>query len=167
MAYYTNAYTLMPAFFFKSSKHFWKAMLGIANSFCIDFSFISSIIAKLYNFIGVFSFGKSKTSAGAKSGEYGGWGMITTENPRTSIVIMVQNPWMVSAQFSAFLMNCYAQSAHKVIILIDRMTLWQARIHNALRHFNWRKQWAKLSHLTDLDVLFSVLSLLDDLVSLS
>ena len=42
-----------------------------------DFSFISSIVAKRFPFIGVFSFEKRKMSAVAKPGEYRGWGMIT------------------------------------------------------------------------------------------
>ena len=39
---------LMPAFLFcfQSSKHFWSAIFGIANSFCYDFSLICLIVAK-------------------------------------------------------------------------------------------------------------------------
>ena len=37
--------------------------------------------------------------------------------------IIVQNPWLVSPRFCAFLMNGFAQSAHN--FLIDRTTLWQ------------------------------------------
>ena len=42
-------------------------------------------------------------------------------------VIMVQNPWLIFPQFCAFLMNCFAQSAHnfKIVLLIDHATLWQ------------------------------------------
>ena len=50
-------------------------------------------------------------------------------------VIMVQNLWLVFPQFYAFLMNCFAQSAHnfKVTFLIDRTTLWQEFImHRAV-----------------------------------
>ena len=36
-----------------------------------------------------------------------------------------------------------------------------ARIQDAPRHYNRSKQWAKPSHLTEIDVLFSVLVLLD------
>ena len=47
------------------------------------------IIAKRFPFNGVFSFGKRKKSAGARSFEYDGWGMITVlflaKNSRTSI----------------------------------------------------------------------------------
>ena len=90
---------LIPAFF-QSSKHFWNALFGIVNCQCFNFSFISSIDTKHFPFIAVFSFGKRKKSAAAKSGQYGGWNMITVlflpENSRTSIVswcfIMVQNP---------------------------------------------------------------------------
>ena len=34
--------------FFQSSKHFWNALLGIINSSCFDFSFISSIVANAF-----------------------------------------------------------------------------------------------------------------------
>ena len=44
----------------QSSKHFWNALYAIAYSYCFDFSFISSIVAKRFPFIGVFSFGKRK-----------------------------------------------------------------------------------------------------------
>ena len=75
--------------FFQSSKHFRYALFGIANSFDFDFSFISSIVAERFSFFSVFSFVRKKKSAGAKSGEYGDWGMITVlflaENSRTSI----------------------------------------------------------------------------------
>ena len=44
------------------------------------------------------------------------------------------------------------------------ISYWQydlvARIHDAPRHCSLRKQWAKPSHFTELDVLFSVLALL-------
>ena len=60
--------TLMPAFF-----PILKTLLfRIANSSSFDCSFISSIVAKCFPFFGVFSFGKTKESAGVKSGEYGG-----------------------------------------------------------------------------------------------
>ena len=36
-----------------------------------------------------------------------------------------------------------------------------ARIHDAPRHCNWRKQWVQPLHLAELDVLFLVLALLD------
>ena len=37
---------------------------GIAISSCFDFSFLSSIVAKRFPLIGIFSFGKRKKSAG-------------------------------------------------------------------------------------------------------
>ena len=76
-------------------------------------------------------------------------------------VITVQNPWLVFLQFYAFLMNCFAQLAHnfKVVFHIDHTT-WLARIRDAPCHCNRRKQWAKPLHLSEIDVLFSVLSLL-------
>ena len=81
--------TLMPAFFFQFSKHFWNTPFCIANSSCFDIRFIFSIVAKRFPFIDVFSFEKRKKSAVAKSSEYGGWGMITVlflaKNSRTSI----------------------------------------------------------------------------------
>ena len=60
----------------ESSKHFWNKLFDIVHSSYVDFSFNSSILAKRFPFIGVFSFGQRKKSAGAKSSEYGGWGMI-------------------------------------------------------------------------------------------
>ena len=48
----------------------------IVNSCCFDFPFIALILAKCFLFIGVFSFWKRKKSAGAKSGEYSGWGTL-------------------------------------------------------------------------------------------
>ena len=41
-----------------------------------------------------------------------------------------------------------------------------ARIHDATRHCNWRKQWVKPSHLTELDVLSSVLALLNAFIGM-
>ena len=76
--------------FFSNARNTSEMRLfGIVNSSCFDFSFISSIVAKRLPFIDVFSFGKRKMSTGAKSGEYGGWGMIMVlflaKNSRTSI----------------------------------------------------------------------------------
>ena len=77
--------------FFQSSKHFWNVLFGIANSSSFDYSFISSIVVKHFPFIGVFSFGKRKKSAGSKSGEYGGFGIIMflvlAKTSRTSIIV--------------------------------------------------------------------------------
>ena len=63
--------------FFQSSKHFWYALFGISLSSLSDSVFISSIVAKRRPFMGLFNLGNRKKSQGAKSGEYGGWGMIT------------------------------------------------------------------------------------------
>ena len=81
----------MPAFFFQSLKLFWNALFGIANSFCFDFSFIYSVSSKTLSFHRCLQFWEKcqKKSAGLKSNEYGGWGMITVlflaKNSRTSI----------------------------------------------------------------------------------
>ena len=52
--------------FFQSSKHFWNALFDIANSFCFDFPFSSSVVAKCFPFIGVFSLlqGRGKGQGG-------------------------------------------------------------------------------------------------------
>ena len=74
-----------------------------------------------------------RKSAGAKSGEYGGWDMITI-HAQASMSELLRYPWLVFAQFSAFLMNCFAQSVHnfKVVFLIR--TLWQEiMMHHALQ----------------------------------
>ena len=63
--------TLVPAFY-PILEALLKRALGIANSSCFDFSFIFSIEAKFCPSIGVFSYGKSKMSVGAKFDEYGG-----------------------------------------------------------------------------------------------
>ena len=74
---------------FQASKHFWNSLFVITNSSCFDLSFMPWIVAKRFPFISVLSFGKRKKSAEAKSGEYGGWGMITVlflvKSSRTSI----------------------------------------------------------------------------------
>ena len=108
-------------------------------------------------------------AAGAKSSECGGWGMITVlflaKNLRTSI-----NEWdgvlswckIHDWFFHNYVRFCFAQSAHnfKAVFLIDRTTLWQEFImHHAISIEE--NKWAKSSHLTELDVLFSVLALLN------
>ena len=50
------------------------------------------------------SWEEEKVSEGAKSSEFGGWGV-------SWCVIMVQNSWLVFPQFCAFLTDCFAQSA--------------------------------------------------------
>ena len=73
--------------------------------------FITSILAKRLPFIGVFSFEKSKKTAGAKSGVYLGWGMMIGQKLIHNLwcVIAMQNRWFA---FCAFLTNCFPQSAH-------------------------------------------------------
>ena len=66
----------MPAFFPILETLLKRAFRYLANSYCSDFSFISSIAAKRFPFFGVFNFGKRKKSAMAKSVEYGAWGRI-------------------------------------------------------------------------------------------
>ena len=121
--------------------HFWNALFGNVNSFCFDFSFISSILAKRFPLMDVFSFGKRKKSAGAKSGEYSGFvfDQKLTHNHRcvSWCIIMVQNPCSVFPQFYAFRTNCFTQLTHnfKIVFLIDRNTLWQEfMMHHAIGH---------------------------------
>ena len=59
-------------------------------------------------------------------------------------VIMVQNLWLLFHNSVRFWW------------IASRNRLITSRIHNVPCHCNWRKQWAKPSHLTELDVLFSV-----------
>ena len=63
--------------FFQSSKHFWYALFGMSLSSLSDSVFISSIVAKRRPLMDLFNLGNRNKSQGAKSGEYGGWGMIT------------------------------------------------------------------------------------------
>ena len=63
--------------FFQSSKHFWYALFSMSLSSLSDSVFISSIVAKRRPFMGLFNLGNRKKSQGAKSSEYGNWGMIT------------------------------------------------------------------------------------------
>ena len=62
--------TLMPAFI-PIPETLLKPAFWYPNSFCFDFSFIYSIVAKHLSLIGVFSFGKRKKLAEPKSGEFG------------------------------------------------------------------------------------------------
>ena len=73
--------------FFQSSKHFKKSFFVILFSSSFDAVFISSIVAQRRPFMGLFSFGNKKKSQGARSGEYGGCGIISVflaKNSRTS-----------------------------------------------------------------------------------
>ena len=50
-------------------------------------------------------------------------------------IIMLQNLWLVSPQFCAFLTNCFRQSAHnfKVVFFTERTTMWEEfMIHRAI-----------------------------------
>ena len=86
---------------------------------CFDFSFISSIVAKPFPFIGVFSFGKRKKSAGAKSGGYCIWGMITvlflSKNSRPSIDVQALVRYHGAKFMIGFLMNFFEQSAYNLL----------------------------------------------------
>ena len=97
----------------QSSKPFWNALFSIANSSCFNFSFISSIVAKRFPFIGVYSFGKSKKSVGVKSREYGRWGMIAVlflaENSCTSIDVWAAAlSWFWNTHAKNIRKNCLA-----------------------------------------------------------
>ena len=129
---------------------------------------VSYIFLSQFSFF--FNFEQMKKPARDKSGEYGGWGMISfffvfgqklTFKHRcvwAGSLSWLQNPWLVFQQFCPLPTNCFAESAYnfKVIFLIERR---RARIHDAPRHWNRRKQWAKPSHLTELVVLFLVCTL--------
>ena len=56
-------------------KHPWKSLFGIVSSTRCVSSWISSMVSNLRLFIRSFSLGKRKKSQGARSGEYGGWGI--------------------------------------------------------------------------------------------
>ena len=86
---------------------------------------MSTIVAKRFPFIRCLQ----EKSAGAKSSEYCGWGMIMVlflakHQCVGCCVIMVQNLWLVFPQFCPFPKNCFAQSApnFKLVFLIDRTT---------------------------------------------
>ena len=56
-------------------KHPLKSLFGIVSSTrCVSY-WISSVVSNLRPFIRSFSLGKRKKSQGARSGEYGGWGI--------------------------------------------------------------------------------------------
>ena len=77
----------------------------------------SSIAAKRLFFVGVFSIRKII-----------GGGQVQWYGPKTPAQAMMyehnQNTWLVFPQFSAFLTNCFGESAHKIVFLIDHMTFW-------------------------------------------
>ena len=85
-----------PSLFIHRSQlffHFWNASW---NVFCgtvrrshIEFSSISSTVRNQWPFSEDFCFGNKKKSAGAKSGEEGGWGT-------TVVVCFLKNSWIRS-----------------------------------------------------------------------
>ena len=86
--------TFMPAFFLNPIlKTHLKRGFWYRQQLVFRFSFISSVVAKRFPFIGVFNFGERKKSAGSKSGECDG--MITVlflaKNSRTSIDVQFRN----------------------------------------------------------------------------
>ena len=112
--------------FFQSSKHFWNAPFGIANSSCFHFSFISTIVAKRFPFVDVFSFGNRTKNAGAKYGEYGGWDIIAVlflvKNSSTSIdVLGGALSWCKIHEW--FFHN--SARFFKTVFFFVRTTLWQ------------------------------------------
>jgi len=62
--------------FFQFWKHSWNASFGILCNSASKFSLISLTDSDLHTFSTDFSFVKRKKSAGARSGEHGGWGTI-------------------------------------------------------------------------------------------
>ena len=75
-------------------------------------------------------------------------------------LIMMQNPLLVFPQFCAFLTNCFAQSAHnfKLVFLIDHTTLSQEFMKHHAIAIEENSEQAKPTHMTEFDVLFSVLT---------
>ena len=86
-------------FFFQSSKHFCNALLCIAENFYFELNFFSSVVAKHFPLISVFSFVKRKRSAGANYGKYGGWGML-------AVLFLVTNPRTNSDVWAGALLCC-------------------------------------------------------------
>ena len=74
--------------FFESSKQFSNSIFGIAFSSFNDALLMSTMAVKRRPFKVLFIFGNRKKSHEAKSGEYGGWGIVTVfflvTNSRTS-----------------------------------------------------------------------------------
>ena len=117
----------------------WFYSFHSANSSFFNFSFISSIVVRRFPFIAVFSFGKKKKSAGAKSGEYNGWRMITVlflaKNSSTSI-----NMWAVALSWcKTHDLYVSAEILRAIFLqLKGSIPYWQwdlvTRIHDAPRH---------------------------------
>ena len=101
--------------FFPILETLLKRTFWYYQQLLFPFFFYLAIVTKQVSFRSVFSFGNSQKSAGAKSGECGGWAMITllfltkeiTHKHRhvSWCVIIVQNPWLVFSRFCAFPMN--------------------------------------------------------------
>ena len=105
-------------------------MILFSTSF--DAVFISSIVAS--SFHGPLQYREQKKSQGARSGEYGGCGIIRVlvlaKNSRTSNDVRMI---FVLPQIRAFLADCFSQIAHylKVIFLIDRTLGRELIMHHA------------------------------------
>ena len=102
------------------------------------FSFIASIVVKRFLFNGVFTFGKSKKSARAESGEYDGWGMITVlflaKNSRISTDVWAGalswcniHDWFFhnSVSFWRIALHNRRITSRWYFLLTVRTTLWQ------------------------------------------
>ena len=108
------------------------------NSSCFNFSFISSIVAKRFPFIGVFSFMKRKKSAGPSpvTKVVEAW-LRFCFWPKThaqSSMLRYHGAWSMIGfpQSCTFLKNFFAHN-FKIVFLIDRTTLWQEfRMHYAI-----------------------------------
>ena len=137
--------TLMPAFFFQFSKHFWNPLFDIANEPLFRFFLYLLNHSKTLSFHRCLQFWEEEKVSGCQvqwirwlRHDYGSvFGQKLTHKHRcvSWCVIMLQNPWLVFPQFCAFLTNCLAQSAHtfKVVFLFDRTTLWQEfMMHHAI-----------------------------------
>ena len=118
--------------FFQSSKHFWYALFSMSLSSLSDSVFISSIVAKRRPFMSLFNLGNRKKSQRAKSGEYGGWGMITVlflaKKLRTS-----NDEW--ASQNSAFWneLRCHTLQTQNIL---ENCMAWANRYTNILSNFS-------------------------------
>ena len=108
---------------------------NIAFSCSSDAVLVSPIVAKRRYFTGLFSFRSRKKLQETKSGEYGGWGIITmlfvTKNHEQTAmsrcIVVILKPWIFLPQVRASSSYCFTQTAHnlKAIFLIDCTTFWQ------------------------------------------
>ena len=76
-------------FFFHFWNSSWNVFCGTARRSRIEFSSISFTVCNRRHFSENFHFGNNKMSAGAKSGEWGGWGT-------TVVSRFVKNSWIRS-----------------------------------------------------------------------